>query len=99
MNSTTTSRLAKYRTADGTLWRAATADEVAAQIEHDATRRLSTLERSRPKRKSTRTHLDLVPLVGIKKFAWMEPHALVDLVGIDGRTSVIQVRMSDLEVL
>jgi hypothetical protein len=99
METTTTKprRRASYRTQDGTLWRTATPAEVHAQIEHDATRPLTRWERSRPKRKSERTHIDLVPLVGTRPVPIAAWDGLIDTPTLADVTPVVQIRRTELE--
>lgn len=87
---------AVWRTADNSLWRLATDQEVAAQIEHDATRSLSKYERTRPKRKSTKTHRDLVAVVIVRDVFGIEPVGVADKPSLLPHTPVAQIRATDL---
>jgi len=74
----TSGTLQIWRSANGQLWRLATSEEIAAQIAHDATRTLSKYERSRPKRKSVKTHRDVVELGVVRAPLQHEPIGVGD---------------------
>ena len=81
--------------ANGQLWRSATDEEVAAQRIYDETRTLSKYERTRPKRKSAKTYLDVVELTFVRAPLNHEPIGLADKPHLNG-TQVVQVRRIDL---
>ena len=81
--------------ANGQLWRSASDEEVAAQRLYDETRPLSKYERTRPKRKSPKTYVDVVELAFLREPLNHEPIGLADKPHLN-RTQVVQVRRKDL---
>lgn len=94
-------RFALLIAANGMLCRPATADEIAGFIAWEATQPLSRYQRVRPKRKSERTHLDVVLVQTISLYSFVEPHDVADVRYSypDGQLVMSQVRKTDLRCL
>jgi len=87
-----------WRSANGQLFRLATDEEVAAQIAYDATRPLLYGERGRPRRKSVKTHRDVVELGIVRAPLQHEPIGVGDkpFFNKTGGIMVVQVPKAEL---
>jgi hypothetical protein len=92
---TETNNFQVWRTANGQLFRLATAEEVEAQTIHDATRPLTKYERARPKRKNPKKYTDVVELTLVREPLNIYPIGVADKKYFHG-LQVIQIPTADL---
>lgn len=94
-------RFALLITVQGMLCRPANGDEIADFIAWEATQPLSRYQRVRPKRKSERTHLDVVLVQPVSHYSFVEPHDVADVRYSypDGQLVMSQVRKTDMRCL